>query len=535
MAKNATTDNKHWAEQAADRMLEQFPDESLYTVAAGISPSGTIHFGNFRDVMTPVAVAKALQERGKQVRVLYSWDDFDRFRKVPAGIDESYAEHIGKPLSKIPAPDGTSESYAAQFEAEFEVSMQALEIELDYKYQTRLYEAGTYDELIIKALQAREQIADILLSFMSDKAKKGQSIVDAAYREKYYPVNIYSEFSGKDFTEVLEYDGDRTLRYRDKESGEEGTVVIGQNRNLKLGWKPDWAMRWHFENVTFEPAGVDHASPGSSYDVSSRITKEIFGHEPPVFLGYGFVGLAGEAGKMSGSSGTGISPGQLADVYELPMIKWLYLRREPKQNFSLAFDTEIFRQYDEYDRETAALREGSLPAARRRALELAGAGDAPDNPIPFRQAVAFGQILQWDAAKTTELLKASGTSYDATSVDSRLSRARHWLETYNPEAAIRVRTEPNTEYAAGLDEAAKDHIHQLREALGGEVADIATLNDLVYGIPKDESLSDEENKPRQRAFFKDVYNLLIGTDTGPRLSTFLWALDRQQVLKLLDV
>jgi lysyl-tRNA synthetase class I len=55
----------------------------------------------------------------------------------------------------------------------------------------------------------------------------------------------------------------------------------------------------------------------------------------------------------------------------------------------------------------------------------------------------------------------------------------------------------------------------------------------VYAIPKDESLSQKENAPLQRAFFKHVYMLLIGKDTGPRLSTFLSALPRETVLALL--
>ena len=46
-------------------------------------------------------------------------------------------------------------------------------------------------------------------------------------------------------------------------------------------------------------------------------------------------------------------------------------------------------------------------------------------------------------------------------------------------------------------------------------------------------LADSALKKAQRAFFKDVYNLLIGKDTGPRLGTFLWAVDRKRVASLL--
>ena len=70
----------HWAEALADEVIGAFPDEKEYVCAAGISPSGVVHFGNFRDVMTIYAVGQALKRRGKSVRLLFSWDDYDRFR-----------------------------------------------------------------------------------------------------------------------------------------------------------------------------------------------------------------------------------------------------------------------------------------------------------------------------------------------------------------------------------------------------------------------------------------------------------------------
>ena len=64
---------------------------------------------------------------------------------------------------------------------------------------------------------------------------------------------------------------------------------------------------------------------------------------------------------------------------------------------------------------------------------------------------------------------------------------------------------------------------------------IEALEKLVYSIPKDPVLTDKENAPRQKEFFKHIYNLLIGKDAGPRLSTFLWAVDKNRVVDLLAV
>jgi lysyl-tRNA synthetase class 1 len=147
------TADKHWAEAFVDHILESQPDKDLYTCAAGISPSGIVHFGNFRDVMTSYAVGRALEERGKKVRYLFSWDEFDRFRKVPQGVDAAWIEHIGKPLTAVPDPFGCHESYARHWQVEFEEAIQEIGIPLDYRYQAKKYTNGDYDDLIIKAMR----------------------------------------------------------------------------------------------------------------------------------------------------------------------------------------------------------------------------------------------------------------------------------------------------------------------------------------------------------------------------------------------
>lgn len=503
-----------WAATLADQVIAAFPDEETYVGAAGISPSGPVHFGNFRDVSVTLSVLDAMKERGKAVRFVYSWDDWDRFRKVPAGVPEEWQEHVGKPLSAVPDPEGKAASYAERFEQQFEADMAAMGIELDYIRQTERYAAGAYDHAVVTALQQREKIAKVLFDLMSDKAKKANNLTWDDYRENYYPVSVYSTESGKDFTAVTGYDGDKTLTYVDKESKQEHTLEIGTDRNLKLVWKADWPMRWAHEGVNFEPAGMDHASPGSSFDAGDRIIKDVYGKQPPEHAAYGFVGIQGEAGKMSGSSGTGVTIGQLLEVYEPELLKWLYGRKQPKQYFSLAFDTEIYRQYEEFDRTVI--------------------GDSA-RPIPFRQAVAFGQIVSWNADKVEHITAAIGQTYGAESVESRLPRARNWLETYNPDQKFTLRDSVNSEYVAALDDDARVRVVELRKKLEDTSLTVEQLNELVYGIPKDESLDEQANKPRQREFFKHVYQLLIGKDTGPRLSTFLWAADRDQVLSLLNV
>ena len=530
-------ETKHWSVSFAEEVLAKSPDKDLYTCAAGISPSGTIHFGNFRDVITSFGVFNELKKRGKNVRMIFSWDDFDRFRKVPAGLDSSYEQYIGLPLTSVPSPDGKYSSYAEKHEKEFEESMKEIDIDLEYRSQTKEYASGKYDDLIIKALQNREKIADILLSFMTEKGKENKNIQPEEYKKNFYPISVYSTFTGKDNTKVISYDGDKKITYKCFDTNKEETIDITEKRIVKLAWKVDWAMRWKFENVDFEPGGKDHSAPGGSFDVSKVIAREIFGFEPPVFKGYEFVGLQGLGGKMSGSKGNSVSPKQLLDIYTPNILKWLYLRKRPNQSFLLAFDSEIYRQYSEFDKEMEGLVEGTLDNNAKTSVLLTGLDEktVSKNPIPFRQIVGFGQIVQWDKEKLTTILKELELGYDNESIDVRLPKAKAWLETYNREELIELRDDVNTEFIKEMSDIDKKNIRSLVDGLkSNEKMSVKEFETLVYDIPKDKNLSDEENAPAQRSFFKVVYNLLIGKDKGPRLSTFLWAIDRQKVLELLS-
>ena len=76
----------HWSEKIAQEIVRRRPDKEEYVCAAGISPSGTIHIGNFRDVATSYFVVKALRKMGKKARLLFSWDEYDRLRKIPVDV-----------------------------------------------------------------------------------------------------------------------------------------------------------------------------------------------------------------------------------------------------------------------------------------------------------------------------------------------------------------------------------------------------------------------------------------------------------------
>ncbi|HCO48936.1 MAG TPA: lysine--tRNA ligase, partial [Spirochaetaceae bacterium] len=78
----------HWADQTAEKIIAEWGDKEMYTCASGITPSGTVHVGNFREMISVELVVRALRARGKKVRFIYSWDDYDVFRKVPLNMPQ---------------------------------------------------------------------------------------------------------------------------------------------------------------------------------------------------------------------------------------------------------------------------------------------------------------------------------------------------------------------------------------------------------------------------------------------------------------
>ena len=188
----------HWSETIARQLIERQPDKPEYVCAAGISPSGSVHIGNFRDIATSYFVCRALRRLGKRARLLFSWDDFDRLRKIPVNVAEvrpDMEQQLGRPYSQVPDPWGCCESYAAHFEAEFERSLSRFGIPVDFRYQTREYLSGRYAPYVMRALAARGRIFDILDQFRTQQAAEGE-------REAYYPVSIYCPVCGRDDTTI---------------------------------------------------------------------------------------------------------------------------------------------------------------------------------------------------------------------------------------------------------------------------------------------------------------------------------------------
>lgn len=571
-----STETTDWVSRFADEVIEESerraPGKPV-VVASGLSPSGPIHLGNLREVMTPHLVADEIRRRGHQVRHLISWDDYDRYRKVPAGIegvDDSWAEHIGKPLTSVPAPAGSSyPNWAEHFKAAMVESLAELGVEFDGISQTEQYTAGVYREQILHAMRHRADIDAILDQYRTKKApakKQQQKPLDEAELEAaegsgaaseddgtgsagYFPYKPYCGNCAKDLTTVTSYDDDSTeLTYTCTACAFSETVRLNEFNRGKLVWKVDWPMRWAYEGVIFEPSGVDHSSPGSSFQVGGQIVG-IFGGKQPIGPMYAFVGISGMA-KMSSSRGGVPTPADALKIMEPQILRWLYARRRPNQSFKIAFDQEIQRLYDEWDKLDAKVADGSvLPAdaaAHSRAVRTAAA-ELPrtPRPLPYRTLASVADITAGHQDQALRILSDLDPGNPLGSLDEarpRFDKAEAWINTHVPaDQRTIVREEPDTDLLKSLDEASQQSLRLLLDGLADHWS-LDGLTHLVYGVPKVQAGFSADATPKelppeiktaQRTFFALLYHLLVGRDTGPRLPTLLLAVGQERVRTLL--
>ncbi len=523
----------HWSDKIADQIIRRNPDKEEYVCAAGISPSGSIHIGNFRDIATSLFVVKALHRKGKKAKLLFSWDEYDRLRKVPvnvAKIDDTMEKYIGCPYVDVPNPFGTEDpNYGAYFEREFEEAMEKFSIKMDYRHQAEMYRSGKYAENVILSLKKRKEIFDILDSFRTQAAQEGE-------RDNYFPVSIYCSECHKDTTKIVAFNEETMEAEYECACGHKGHFNFNTDHDCKLAWKIDWPMRWMYEGVDFEPGGKDHASPGGSYDNSRVIAEKIFGIKAPIFQGYEFIGIKGTTGKMSGSSGLNLTPGTLLNIYEPAVILWLYAKTEPTKAFDFCFDDGILRQYFEFDKMYNAFKDGSADERINDIMVNCLMDESKEiKTVPMSLIAQLGSIVDFNVPMMETVFEKIGQPFKADEFGSRLELAKYWLEHCSPENANKLRPYRDWELYETLSEDEKKELSILHAYLKDSEYTLDELNTKLYDIPKEVFGAEcPEIKSLQGAFFKFVYKLLIGKEKGPRLYLFLYAIEKERFLFLLD-
>lgn len=515
----------HWADQMAQDLIQARPDQARFVVASGITPSGEVHVGNFREVITVDLVARALRARGKQVRFIFSWDDFDVFRKVPGDIPEQakFAPHLRKSVVDVPDPAGQAESYAGHFVARFEAELADVGIAPEFIRQSVRYRAGVYAEGIAQALEQSAVIREALNRHRTTPLP-----------EDWLPLSGFCDRCLRDDLE-LSVAAPGRVRYRCRLCGHEAEVELAQGGRIKLPWRVDWPMRWAHEQVDFEPGGKDHSTAGGSYDTGKEIARRVYGTQAPRYLGYEFVRAKGQGGKLSSSKGGVITVADCLEVYQPEILRWLFTKFTPRTSFQISFDYDVIQNYEEFDR--ALLRARKTPpgpgpqSVARRGIELACLDEeaallsSDFVPPPFRGITTVLQAFDGDREQTLEhFLSDAASELERRWVERRVHCAWRWIELYAPEEfRFLVRAEPVARTLTPLQRVAVEGLVKTLRDDPSEAAIVATLRGLAQ-------LPDMD----VRHFFPVAYDLLIAKDKGPKLSTLLASLDAERTLALLE-
>ena len=207
----------HWADIYADKIIREKGDKEIYTCASGITPSGTVHIGNFREIISVELVVRALRAKGKNVRFIYSWDDYDVFRKVPKNMPqpELLETYLRKPITLVPDTTGRADNYARGNELDVEKILPSVGVEPEYLYQAERYRSSMYAEGMRQALEHRAEIKAILDEFRTEPLP-----------DTWWPISVFSSFTDKDTTTILGWEGERGNKYRDDTTGQEETIDL---------------------------------------------------------------------------------------------------------------------------------------------------------------------------------------------------------------------------------------------------------------------------------------------------------------------
>jgi len=522
----------HWADIAARRVLSAHPDSDPVVVAAGITPSGVVHVGNFREVMTVDLVARALQAQGVSVRFIYSWDDFDVFRKVPSDAPEQemLEKNLRRSVADVPDPFGTTDSYASHHIQDFESSLAPLGIAPEFIRQSRRYRAGDYAEGIRKALEQADLIRGVLDQFRKEPLP-----------EDWLPLAGFCAACGRDEVDFV-WDGEWKVDLHCRDCGEESSVDLREGGNLKLPWRVDWPMRWAFEGVCFEPGGTDHSSAGGSFDTAKQIVGPVYGGKAPEYVAYDWVRLKGLGGKISSSAGRAVTVGECLRIYEPEMLRWIFASQRPNSEFQISFDLDVIKLYEDYDRAVATAHQpddgGKKDKKRqmvRRTIELSSVvpkriepGELPTRVPSFRPLSIILQIYDGDFERTLSHYESAGeieTDAERARFRLRAECVWSWILDYAPEDfRYRIREVPSREVLDG----------EPREVLGRLVAVLDASPEITEAalIPHLKVLCDGTSLTPQE-FYPYAYDLLIARSKGPKLTTLLTTMGTERALPLL--
>ena len=513
----------HWADINADKIIRERGEKDLYVCASGITPSGTVHIGNFREIISVALVAQALRERGKKVRFIYSWDDYDVFRKVPANMprQDLLKEYLRKPITLVPDVIGECASYAEANEKQVEKVLPVVGIFPEFIYQAARYRDSKYAEGIKKALEHKDVIMQILNEHRQEPLK-----------DDWMPVSVFCGSCDLDTTKVTGWDGEWKIGYECSSCGNKEEVDLRQTKAVKLFWRVDWPMRWAEEQVDFEPAGKEHHSAGGSFDTAKKIADAVYNYKAPVTFKYDFIRIKGQGGKISSSAGNVVDLNEVLEIYQPEIVRYLFVSTRPNAEFAISFDLDALKIYEDYDKSERVyyglqeIKENKRDK-EKRIFELSQTGEIPKTAsyqIQFRHLCNILQINSGDIEAVIAGLPEVGEDQKER-LRVRAKCAWNWVNKYAPEDfrfSLVEKAESN-----GLEGSRLAALKALKAAVAElEKYDEKGMAEKIYTIAGECGIGPAD-------LFKTVYLALIGKEKGPRLAGFIMTVGKEKIGSIL--
>jgi lysyl-tRNA synthetase class 1 len=510
---DAALKSKAWPFEEARKLLKRHPqgktakDGSPAPVLfeTGYGPSGLPHIGTFQEVLRTTLVRRAYEvlTGGAPTRLVAFSDDMDGLRKAPDNVPNSelLKANLGKPLSRIPDPFGTHESFAHHNNAMLRDFLDRFGFDYEFVSASERYNSGGFDKALANVLTHFDAIMGVMLPTLREER-----------RRTYSPVLPVSPTSGLVLQVPVEVLDPATGMIAFEEDGQrvEQSVFGGQ---AKLQWKVDWAMRWVDLGVDYEMCGKDLTD---SVTQSGKIAQILGGRRPEGLIYELFLDENGE--KISKSKGNGLTIEQWL-TYGTEESLGFYLFREPKSAKQLHIGV-IPKAVDEYWQFRGNLSAQELDKQLGNPVwhllrangDETGAGDTL--PVTFGLLLNLVGVLGADATADQVWSYLANYVADATpaahpELEALVAAALATNRDYIAPTLKRRAPEPNE--AAAL--------RALDAVLAEAAPDISAedLQNAVYEIGKREEFGFEN----LRDWFKALYETLLGSSQGPRMGSFI--------------
>ncbi|MDP7191311.1 MAG: lysine--tRNA ligase [Alphaproteobacteria bacterium] len=492
-----------WPFEEARKLLSrtngETPEKGYVLFETGYGPSGLPHIGTFGEVVRTSMVCHAFATLSDIPTRLYTFsDDMDGLRKVPDNVPnrDMVAEHLGKPLTAIPDPFGTHESFGHHNNARLRAFLDPLGFDYEFQSATEWYQSGRFDDVLLKMLVHFEEVREIILPTLG---KERQTT--------YSPFLPVCAKTGKILqAPVVATDVDAgTITYRDEETGEMiETPVTGGH--CKMQWKADWAMRWMALGVDYEMSGKDLID---SIHLSGKIAR-LLGVNPPESCTYElFLDENGE--KISKSRGNGLTVEDWLKYAPQESLS-LFMYHRPRKAKRLYFDV-IPKNVDEYLTFLGKFKEEDDPAHLENPVWHIHNGTPPQE----KAHLSFSTLLN---------LAGVCHAHDKKVLWGFISR---YAPETNPENDSILDTlvghaityfndfvKPTKRYRAPDDierRALEDLVAEL-EGLDCD-ADDKTIQTHIYEVGKRHPFGD------LKSWFGALYQILLGQEQGPRMGSFV--------------